>query len=323
MSGPVEFQLRPLRFDNLLAFLALLGLLRALEAARPEWRVRAFWHRPCGRGPWTPVLRIEVCVTDRETVVEAAFQGLRTLAPAIAQAARSAQTDESRAVATVEEIDTAVAGLVGQTVISERQRRRPPVLRFGPRITPFLPKPAAGQQNFLARLAALDHGLGDREELLRIQLHECLFETWRPRQSRFALRWDPVELRSYAERWRDPSEEPAETVEGAVRLAALALPWFPLHPGAVGVKVPAFLETSTRGIRLRWPIWAPPARPAAVKALLSHPALMAQTPEPGWLRPHGMVEVVESRVVWLGDPPNHYPNFTRGEPLWGGGKRVE
>src|ERR1700730_9571881 len=32
-----------LEADNLLAFLALLGLLRALEAARPEWRARVSW----------------------------------------------------------------------------------------------------------------------------------------------------------------------------------------------------------------------------------------------------------------------------------------
>lgn len=317
MSGPVEFQLRPLRFDNLLAFLALLGLLRALEAARPQWRVRASWRRRDGRDPWTPVLRVDGEVLDEEAIIEAAVQGLRTLVPAIAQAARAAQNDALQAVATAEETDTAVAGLVRQMVINERQRRRPPVLRFGPRITPFLPKRAAGQQNFLARLAALDHGLDDRDADLRARPRECLFETWRPRQSDFALRWDPVELRPYAERWRDPSEEPAKTVEGAVRLAVLALPWFPLHPGGSGVKVPTFSETSPRRIRLRWPIWAPSARPAAVKALLSHPALVTQMPEPARLRPHGVVEVVQSRVVWRGDPPNDHPNCTRGEPLWG------
>ena len=33
-----------LEADNLLAFLALLGLLRALETARPDWRPRVSWN---------------------------------------------------------------------------------------------------------------------------------------------------------------------------------------------------------------------------------------------------------------------------------------
>ena len=40
--------------DNLLAFLALLGLLRSLEAARREWRPRAAWD--LDRAPLRPVL---------------------------------------------------------------------------------------------------------------------------------------------------------------------------------------------------------------------------------------------------------------------------
>jgi len=37
-------ELKGLEADNLLAFLALLGLLRALDVARPEWRARASWR---------------------------------------------------------------------------------------------------------------------------------------------------------------------------------------------------------------------------------------------------------------------------------------
>ena len=38
-----DHRLNGLEPDNLLAFLALLGLLRALETARPKWRPRARW----------------------------------------------------------------------------------------------------------------------------------------------------------------------------------------------------------------------------------------------------------------------------------------
>ena len=38
-----SLRLEGLEPDNLLAFLALLGLLRALEASRPGWQPRAAW----------------------------------------------------------------------------------------------------------------------------------------------------------------------------------------------------------------------------------------------------------------------------------------
>jgi hypothetical protein len=38
-----RIELKGLEPDNLLAFLALLGLLRALEAAQPGWRPRVGW----------------------------------------------------------------------------------------------------------------------------------------------------------------------------------------------------------------------------------------------------------------------------------------
>ena len=44
MSEVLAHRLDGLEPDNLLAFLALLGLLRALDAARPDWRARAYWR---------------------------------------------------------------------------------------------------------------------------------------------------------------------------------------------------------------------------------------------------------------------------------------
>jgi hypothetical protein len=44
MSEPgSRHRLHGLAPDNLLAFLALLGLLRAIQTARPDWRPRAAW----------------------------------------------------------------------------------------------------------------------------------------------------------------------------------------------------------------------------------------------------------------------------------------
>jgi hypothetical protein len=42
-SDQTRFRLDGLEPDNLLAFLALLGLLRALDTRRPDWHSRAGW----------------------------------------------------------------------------------------------------------------------------------------------------------------------------------------------------------------------------------------------------------------------------------------
>jgi hypothetical protein len=61
--------------DNLLAFIALLGLLHALEKAQPNWRPRARWS---GR-PWRAKLLLEEEVTQ-DRVAEAADAGINEIA---------------------------------------------------------------------------------------------------------------------------------------------------------------------------------------------------------------------------------------------------
>ena len=63
--------------DNLLAFLALLGLLRSIETARPEWRARAAWD--FDRAPLRPVLALAEPHMQGE-VSEVAAEGADRLA---------------------------------------------------------------------------------------------------------------------------------------------------------------------------------------------------------------------------------------------------
>ena len=63
--------------DNLLAFMALLGVLRVLETARPHWRPRVSWT--VDEPPLRPCLRVEKG-TPEVAIVEAAVEGLDTLA---------------------------------------------------------------------------------------------------------------------------------------------------------------------------------------------------------------------------------------------------
>jgi CRISPR-associated endonuclease/helicase Cas3 len=55
-NAPCRHRLEGLEPDNLLAFLALLGLMRTLETARPHWQPRAAWDVECP--PLRPVLSL-------------------------------------------------------------------------------------------------------------------------------------------------------------------------------------------------------------------------------------------------------------------------
>ena len=63
--------------DNLLGFLALLGLLRCLEEARPEWRPRASWS--VDEPPTRPMLHL-ADGSDAREVATGAGDGLGRLA---------------------------------------------------------------------------------------------------------------------------------------------------------------------------------------------------------------------------------------------------
>ena len=78
-QAAVKHRLDGLDSDNLLAFLALLGLLRALNRARPEWRARAAWD--FSRQPLRPVLTLAEAVTC-SAVASSASDGVSALAKA-------------------------------------------------------------------------------------------------------------------------------------------------------------------------------------------------------------------------------------------------
>jgi len=76
VTGRTTHRLDGLEPDNLLAFMALLGLLRVLEETRPDWRPRVFWT--FDEPPLRPTLRVQE-TADETAIVEAASEGLRSL----------------------------------------------------------------------------------------------------------------------------------------------------------------------------------------------------------------------------------------------------
>lgn len=287
MSEPARrHRLDGLEPDNLLAFLALLGLLRALERARPNWRPRAAWD--IDQPPLRPVLMLsEPC--ERGSVAEAATEGAALLAEAYKFPAESQGTVQSDLNYTasfarrlLEEVldpksrDAANlwAALMCDTAAKDgRIEATPMCLLFG-----------QGHQHFLARLSEVPRmaappprgrGKNAMELSAADTLEQALFQPWKREDPTPGFRWDPAEDVRYALRANNPSDEKSTTQHGANRLAVLGLPVFTVTPEQRGgrVRLRVIGAMSGRDFTIAWPIWRDPASLAAIRAMLSHSGL--------------------------------------------------
>jgi hypothetical protein len=306
MSNTLTHRLIGLEPENLLAFLALLGLLRALDASRPQWRARACWD--AGTPPLRPLL-VLVCAQTQAAIAAAAAEGVT----ALAEVHRFDRTDltypASEARALREEAhDTRLAELM-DALMSDGAAREDASIWPTPLCFLF----GQGHQHFLSRLADIPAGrlpakLAKTHNPPNLNapgfIAEALFEPWMRRDPTDGFRWDPAEDRRYALRADDPSGDPAGMQHGANRLAAVGLP---VLPGAVVRRraKPRFLNTATGygpdgAIRITWPIWTPPARLFGIRALLAHPAMAGDATEIANLAPQGVAFAFRARRISVG-----------------------
>lgn len=299
MSAETHYRLEGLEPDNLLAFMALLGLLRALETAESAWRPRAYWDET--RHPLRPVLTLAEAKT-REDVAEAAARGVNALARfhEFDRADVSYTREEARAIferltpsdddglSEQERFKRARESAVWEALISDGAVREkedkvwpsPLCFLFG-----------QGHQHFLDRLADVPSGrLPKKLEKLKappdLRAHSyiasALFASWRREDPTDGLRWDPAEDRRYALRADDPSGDPAGAQHGANRLAAIALPLFSTaivaRRGETRLLARACSYAAGGAIQFTWPLWARPASLTAAAALLACAELAEATP---------------------------------------------
>jgi hypothetical protein len=284
-----QYRLNGLEPDNLLAFLAVLGLLRTLEAVRPDWRPRARWDLE--KAPLRPILVLSEA-HNQQAISEAAAQGAKRLAidynfPAEAKDAGSqADLDYSRDY----------ARRLLEQASSENQQQRSDLWgalmsdaaeREDGRIepTPLCLLFGQGHQHFLDRLSVVPRteapparGRGKTAKHLTATetMHEALFQPWSRQDPTPAFRWDPAEDVRYALRADNPSGVKSTTQHGGNRLAALGLPALTVTPMQRGARVRLQLLGGTAnrdGFTFAWPIWREPASLAAIRAMLSHPQL--------------------------------------------------
>jgi hypothetical protein len=261
-----------LEADNLLAFLALLGLLRSIESAAPELSPRVSWGGP----PWEARLHLSEAKTAEQVALVAA-KGLDRLGGKLEADGRddvSFSAGEFREYALRQRSDP-VGARFAVALAAEVPLKKDGNIQAAPLVMMF----GQGHQHFLARLIAVARGeVPDRLRKLKQppdmrdprKVGEALFAPWRRADDADGFRWDPEEDQRYALRFGDPSRAGAAlTVHGANRLAAAGFLSFPCAPRSRGHGVPGSLRDA-EGIAFVWPVWSEPLTLRTIEALLAH-----------------------------------------------------
>lgn len=325
MPERTTHRLEGLEPDNLLAFLTLLGLLRALEHARPAWCPRVAWSVD------TPPVRPLLTVTDQTTeagIVAAVAEGLNDLArrhdfgglkdlklsPSEAKDRLGGAADGDRYASDL------WAALVSDAAVRDRNK----VEEAEP--TPLCLLFGQGHMHFMSRLASVPRqstpparGAGRKKTGIPESdcLREALFETWTRPDDTESFRWDPHEDVRYALRATDPTDSKTKetTQHGANRLAAVGLSVLTVAPrrraGTARLGVLGGTRERDGGFVFRWPIWRHAISLAAVRALLGHDGL----DRPETRDALGVVELRRARRISVGK----FMNFTRAESSAGSG----
>ena len=316
MSEQLRHRLEGLEPDNLLAFVALLGLLRALDVSRPEWFTRAAWD--LDDPPLRPVLTTAE-PTSREILCEVAAEGARNLLAEIdlgpvsdlkiiASEATQLLTHAGSAIEGRYFADFCTALMSDAALDQEKARIEPTPLAY----------PTVATSNFLRSLltlckADLPEKRGRDPFYPRDPpacIAQALFEPWQRLDRPVGLRWDPAEAKRHAYQWRAPTKDPPTTQHGANRLAVVGLSLLTAVPAILGARVRLSVvggEGTGDSFTFAWPIWTEPASLPAIRALLSHPSLR----EAGELKHLGVDHVRVARRISL----DRLRNFTYAEPL--------
>jgi len=277
-GGLTEIDAPGLRPDNLLAFLALLGFLRAAACSSPETLVAASWPGPsrqcrlhCPTG------------TERARLVELVDAGLRQLGPVqlfegkmdLSLTPREFRLEARSAAGNADRTLMLSAlgsdGALRRSGKDEHIQPTPLCLMFG-----------QGHQHFLQRLEdtfARADSVSETEA--RRDLERAVFEVWDYEDETESFRWDPMEDRRYALQYGDPSKgkNKVGTMSGANRLAAAGFALFTTAPRSRGLQMVAQAGSGSDTL-ICWPLPAVPTTLDGYRALLSHPALIDDSRAP-------------------------------------------
>jgi hypothetical protein len=309
-SATFTYDLAGLEVDNLLAFLALMGLLRALEHAEPSWTAMASWTGP----PWRARLHLGAEVSTR-AIAEAACRGIDAIAACFDADGRANVTFELKEFRGYAERmrGDAVRASLAAALTAEHPEKRTGGLQAAPVVMMF----GQGHQNFLDRLLEVPRGdLPSRHRKLKrppdfrdpAMVEAALFSLWTRSDDSDGFRWDPEDDQRYALRHGDPSSEgAAKTVHGANRLAAIGFLSFACAPGAHLMARGSGRDDD--GVYFAWPVWTRPLGRRSIETFLSHADLLAGRVDK--LAPLGIAEVYRARRIANGK----FMNVSRAMPV--------
>jgi len=311
MTGATTHRLEGLEPDNLLAFLALLGLLRALETADSKLHPRAAWDIE------TPPLRPRLFLAhelSQADVAKAAAKGVSILAEAHDfadlvklklsrdqarnilknKASSSSQKDRRKA--------DLWSALISDAAVKEKYVDRTPLCFWD-----------VAQTNLLKTMASVcnPHSLPKpKRKQLAVSdiIADAIFREWQREHNTLSFRWDPVEASRHAYRWTEPTDDKQGVEHGANMLASIGLASLTVVPTRANrvTTLEVLGGDRSRGFSFAWPIWREQATLAAIRALLAHPALR----ETGSLSHLSVDYIMVARRISVGK----YMNFTRARP---------
>ena len=321
MSPDRHHRLDGLEPDNLLAFLALLGLLRSLEEAAPSWLPRVAWT--VDTPPVRPLLSLSAAM-EKDAIAATAAVGLNRLSarhdfgpykdlklsPTIA-------AEKLR----VARRDSYTADLWSALVSDAAVRNRKKAVEVEP--TPLCAMFGQGHQHFLERLSTVprepkppDRGMGRNKVSVSETecLSEALFTAWTRPDATPSFRWDPHEDVRYAHRATDPTDQKtkATTQHGANRLAAVGLSALTVVPRrrAGGTRLEVLGGSRDSGdFIFTWPVWRDPISLVVIRNLLGHQGL----DDPATQAELGIVDLRRVRRISFGK----FLNFTRADSASG------
>jgi hypothetical protein len=150
------------------------------------------------------------------------------------------------------------------------------------------------------------YALAIRYRIDRNMLHRTLFKEWDYGDDYYSLRWDPVDDRSYALRWRDPAKDAKNTMLAANALAVESLRLFPTVAIGSSLSTTGFSRIG-RSEYFTWPIWEYSLSAEMIRSTLTLRELHVTTPDIEHLRLRGISFVFRSRRF---APNKYYKNFT-------------
>jgi hypothetical protein len=297
--------LRALDGANPLAFLAALGTLRLVHLKDPDAQVKLRWERLSGA--WRPRLQgldlneddlcellISASWAPVERFVEGIGKNLTVTGDTFKEFAKGALEAATRSDQPDRRMADFAAAFGCETCINKKDLDR---IEY----TDLCFITGSGHQDFLGTISAL------AAKVTKEHLNDALFGKWRPEKG-LSMRWDPSDAAEYALRWDDPGPKGAWAVWGANRLAAEALPYFPVMPCAGGLRTTGFTYRDKRH-EFTWPIWVRSATFGAIRSLLSLAELRNLTPERHALQLMGIEVTYRAQRVRVGQGANFKISF--------------